>query len=129
MAWPVMRAGLSPRAQYLRSHGVVGSLTTIENEVKLDPFATAAIETTAEALGVDASRARAFSLGFSSLATLASHCCVISGQAISRFGVAPENRVKRLISIQQPHSSSLPKVPNVRISRWFRQVRELFWLA
>ena len=59
----VMRAGLSPRAQFLKSHGVVGSLTTIENEVKLDPFATAAVETTAEALGVDASRARAFSLG------------------------------------------------------------------
>jgi choline dehydrogenase-like flavoprotein len=59
----VMRAGLSPRAQFLRSHGVVGSLTTVENEVKLDPFATAAVETTAEALGVDASRARAFSLG------------------------------------------------------------------
>ena len=59
----VMRAGLSPRAEFLKSHGVVGSLTTIENEVKLDPFATAAIETTAEALGVDASRAQAFSLG------------------------------------------------------------------
>jgi choline dehydrogenase-like flavoprotein len=59
----VMRAALSPRAHFLKSHGVVGSLTTIENEVKLDPFATAAVETTAEALGVDASRARAFSLG------------------------------------------------------------------
>ena len=59
----VMRAGLSPRAHFLKSHGVVGSLTTIENDVKLDPFATAAVETTAEALGVDASRARAFSLG------------------------------------------------------------------
>jgi choline dehydrogenase-like flavoprotein len=42
---------------------VVGSLTTVENEVKLDPFAVAAVETTAQALGVDASRARAFSLG------------------------------------------------------------------
>jgi choline dehydrogenase-like flavoprotein len=59
----VMRAVLSPRAQFLRSHGVVGSLTTVENEVKLDPFAVAAVETTAQALGVDASRARAFSLG------------------------------------------------------------------
>ena len=59
----VMRAALSPRAQFLKSHGVVGSLTTVENEVKLDPFAIAAVETTAEALGVDASRARAFSLG------------------------------------------------------------------
>ena len=59
----VLRAALSPRAEFLRRHNVVGSLTTIENEAKLDSFATAAVETTAEALGVDASRAKAFSLG------------------------------------------------------------------
>ncbi|HWF65321.1 MAG TPA: GMC family oxidoreductase [Rhizomicrobium sp.] len=59
----ILRAALSPNAQFLRQHGVVGSLTTVENDVKLDPFATAAVETTAEALGVDASHARAFSLG------------------------------------------------------------------
>ena len=59
----VMRAALSPKARFLRDHGVVGSLTTVENEVKLDPLGTAAVETTAEALGVDASRAKAFSLG------------------------------------------------------------------
>src|SRR6185503_14445872 len=43
--------------------GVAGSLTTIENETPLDPFATAAVVTTAQALGVDASHAKAFSLG------------------------------------------------------------------
>ncbi len=59
----IMRAALSPRPEFLRAHGVVGSLTTVENEIKLDPFATAAVETTAEALGVDASGAKAFSLG------------------------------------------------------------------
>jgi choline dehydrogenase-like flavoprotein len=59
----VLRAALSPRAEFLRRHNAVGSLTTIENETKLDPFATAAVETTAEALGVDASRAKALSLG------------------------------------------------------------------
>lgn len=59
----VLRAAFSPRAEFLRGRNVVGSLTTVENEVKLDPFAVAAVETTAEALGVDASRARAFSLG------------------------------------------------------------------
>ena len=59
----VLRAALSPRAEFLRRHNVVGSLTTIENEVKLDPFAIAAVETTAEAMGVDASKAKAFSLG------------------------------------------------------------------
>ena len=59
----VMRAVLSPKADFLRRKNVVGSLTTVENEVKLDPLATAAIETTAEALGVDASHAKALSLG------------------------------------------------------------------
>jgi choline dehydrogenase-like flavoprotein len=59
----VLRAALSPRAEFLRAHGVVGSLTTVENEVKLDPLATAAVVTTAQALGVDASDAKAFSLG------------------------------------------------------------------
>src|SRR6185312_12175757 len=59
----ILRAVLSPTGAFLKSHGVVGSLTTVENDVKLDSFATAAVETTAEALGVDASQARAFSLG------------------------------------------------------------------
>jgi len=59
----VLRAALSPRAEFLRQKNVVGSLTTIENETKLDAFATAAVETTAEALRVDASKAKAFSLG------------------------------------------------------------------
>jgi len=59
----VLRAALSPKAEFLERHGVVGSLTTVENEVKLDEFAIAAVETTAGALGVDASKARAFSLG------------------------------------------------------------------
>jgi choline dehydrogenase-like flavoprotein len=59
----VMRAVLSPRQEFMRAHGVAGSLTTVENETPLDPFATAAVVTTAQALGVDASHAKAFSLG------------------------------------------------------------------
>jgi choline dehydrogenase-like flavoprotein len=59
----VLRAALSPRPEFLKEKKVVGSLTTVENEAKLDAFATAAVETTAEALRVDASRAKAFSLG------------------------------------------------------------------
>jgi len=50
-------------------------------------------------------------------------------QAISWFGAGPENPEKRQISTSQPHASSLPMVPNEQISRWFRQVMELFWLA
>lgn len=59
----VMRAVLSPRPEFMRAHGVAGSLTTVENETPLDPFATAAVVTTSQALGVDASRAKAYSLG------------------------------------------------------------------
>lgn len=59
----VMRAVLSPRPEFMRAHGVAGSLTTVENETPLDPFATAAVVTTSQALGVDASHAKAYSLG------------------------------------------------------------------
>lgn len=59
----VMRAVLSPRPEFMRAHGVAGSLTTVENEIPLNPFATAAVVTTSQALGVDASRAKAYSLG------------------------------------------------------------------
>jgi len=59
----VMRAALSPRQEFLRVQGLAGSLTTVENPVKLDAFGTATVVTTAQALGVEASSARAFSLG------------------------------------------------------------------
>jgi choline dehydrogenase-like flavoprotein len=59
----ILRAAFSPRAQFLRTHGVAGSLTTVENPVKLDELGIAAVVATAQALGVDASNARAFSLG------------------------------------------------------------------
>ncbi|HEY4274849.1 MAG TPA: GMC family oxidoreductase [Rhizomicrobium sp.] len=59
----VMRAALSPHPEFLRTRGLAGSLTTVENPVKLDELGTAAVVTTAQALGVDASSARAFSLG------------------------------------------------------------------
>ncbi len=59
----VVRAALSPRPEFQRAHGVAGSLTTVENEIRLDPFATAAVVTTAQALDVDASGAKAYSLG------------------------------------------------------------------
>ena len=59
----ILRAALSPRPEFMRKHGVAGSLTTIEDPAALDETGTAAVVTTAEALGVDASNARAFSLG------------------------------------------------------------------
>lgn len=59
----VLRAALSPRPEFLRARRVMGSLSTVENSVALDPLATAAVETTSEALGVDASGAKAYSLG------------------------------------------------------------------
>lgn len=59
----LMRAALSPTASFCRTHQVVGSLTTVENGVDLDETSRAAVITTALALGVDASNAKAYSLG------------------------------------------------------------------
>jgi choline dehydrogenase-like flavoprotein len=59
----VLRATLSPTEDYQRTRGIPASLTTIENEIALDEIGRAVVETTAHALGVDASSARAFSVG------------------------------------------------------------------
>lgn len=59
----IMRAALSPSAAFMRAHGVAGSLTTVENGAPLDELGTAAVVATAQALGVDASHAKAWSLG------------------------------------------------------------------
>jgi choline dehydrogenase-like flavoprotein len=59
----ILRATFSPSEAWQRAHNVLGSLTTVENEVKLDDLGQAAVATTAGALGVDASNAKAFSMG------------------------------------------------------------------
>jgi choline dehydrogenase-like flavoprotein len=59
----VVRVALSPTAAFCKSHNVVGSLTTIETAVDLDETGKAAVITTAIALGVDASNAKAYSVG------------------------------------------------------------------
>jgi len=59
----VMRAVFSPTADFLKAKNIAGSLTTVENPVDLDETGTAAVITAAIALGVDASGARAYSLG------------------------------------------------------------------
>ncbi|HEX3755497.1 MAG TPA: GMC family oxidoreductase [Rhizomicrobium sp.] len=59
----ILRAVFSPTAEFARARNVVGSLTTVEQPAQLDATGIAAVVTTAEALGVDASGAKAFSLG------------------------------------------------------------------
>lgn len=59
----VMRAVFVPTAAFARTRKVMGSLTTIEQPLELDDTGKAAVVTTASALGVDASGARAYSLG------------------------------------------------------------------
>jgi choline dehydrogenase-like flavoprotein len=59
----IMRAAISPNSAFCRANKVVGSLTTVENPVDLDDTGKAAVITTALALGVDASDAKAYSLG------------------------------------------------------------------
>jgi choline dehydrogenase-like flavoprotein len=59
----IMRAVISPTARFCRASQVMGSLTTVDNEVDLDETGKAAVITTALALGLDASGSRAYSLG------------------------------------------------------------------
>jgi choline dehydrogenase-like flavoprotein len=59
----ILRAAFAPTQEWRRKHGVTGSLTTVEDAVELDETGRAAVVTTALALGVDASGARAYSLG------------------------------------------------------------------
>jgi choline dehydrogenase-like flavoprotein len=60
---PVMRATFSPTGKFCRANKVAGSLTTVEQPVELDETGKAAVITTALALGVDASNAKAWSMG------------------------------------------------------------------
>jgi len=57
------RATLSPTEKFKSERMVLGSLTTVEDIVPLDELGQAAVAATASALGVDASNAKAFSLG------------------------------------------------------------------
>ena len=57
------RATFSPTETFQRQRHVLGSLGTVEQHVELDDQAKAVVAATAAALGVDAAKARAFSLG------------------------------------------------------------------
>ena len=59
----ILRATFAPRADFARAQSVTNSLTTVENPVALDALGTAAVVATAQALGVDARNAKAYSLG------------------------------------------------------------------
>jgi choline dehydrogenase-like flavoprotein len=59
----VIRPAYAPTDAFKRSAKVLGSLTTVENPVELDDLGKAAVVTAALALGVDASNAKAYSVG------------------------------------------------------------------
>ncbi len=59
----IFRATFAPRETWQRDSQMLGSLTTVEDPVKLDDLGKAAVAETAAAFGIDASNARAFSLG------------------------------------------------------------------
>jgi len=58
-----VRATLSPSQDFIRARQVLGSLTTVEEEVQLDDLGQAAVSATAAALDVDADNVKAYSLG------------------------------------------------------------------
>jgi choline dehydrogenase-like flavoprotein len=59
----IVRAAYSPTDRFKRERRVLGSLATIEDEIQLDAVGQAAVKTTADVLGVDASGMRAYTLG------------------------------------------------------------------
>lgn len=59
----ILRAGLFPSEKFRRNHEVMASSITVEGKVELDALGKAAVATTANALGVDASNASYHSLG------------------------------------------------------------------
>ncbi|HWA90590.1 MAG TPA: GMC family oxidoreductase [Rhizomicrobium sp.] len=59
----ILRATFSPSEDYQRKRGALGSLTTVEGQVKLDETGQAAVAATASALGIDATGAKAWSMG------------------------------------------------------------------
>jgi choline dehydrogenase-like flavoprotein len=60
---PILRATFAPTDAFRRARRTTASLTTVEPPVDLDETGKAAVITTAIALGVDASNAKAYSLG------------------------------------------------------------------
>ncbi|HEX4273433.1 MAG TPA: GMC family oxidoreductase [Rhizomicrobium sp.] len=59
----ILKAAFAPTAKWRRDQKVAGSLTTVDDPVELDDTGRAAVVTAALALGVDASGAKAYSLG------------------------------------------------------------------
>ncbi|HKU65236.1 MAG TPA: GMC family oxidoreductase [Rhizomicrobium sp.] len=60
---PVLQATFAPTDAFRQARKMTASLTTVEQPVDLDETGKAAVITTAIALGVDASNAKAYSLG------------------------------------------------------------------
>jgi choline dehydrogenase-like flavoprotein len=63
MAGVHARATFSPTEAFKARRHLLGSLTTVENHVDLDDLGRAAVAVTASALGVEAGRAKAWSMG------------------------------------------------------------------
>ncbi|MGH6870475.1 MAG: FAD-dependent oxidoreductase [Rhizomicrobium sp.] len=59
----IFRAALAPTDAFKGARQVLGSLSTVEEEIQLTELGRAAIATTASALGVDAANYKAFTLG------------------------------------------------------------------
>ena len=59
----VVRTTFAPTVDYMRKNNLLCSLTTVENPVAMNEVDTAAVVATSQALGVNASYAKAYSLG------------------------------------------------------------------
>ena len=59
----ILRGTFAPTPEFCRAKSLNASLSTVDNQVHLDELGTAAVVATAQALGVDASGAKAYALG------------------------------------------------------------------
>jgi choline dehydrogenase-like flavoprotein len=59
----VVRTTFAPSEAYMRERNLLCSLTTVDSSAMLDEAGTAAVIATSQALGVDASKAKAYTLG------------------------------------------------------------------
>ncbi len=83
----IMRAGLFPSEKYRRARAVLDSSITIESPTKLDDLGKAAVATTAKALGVDAGKAAAFTLGGGCEVTPNPDCRITLGSERDALGM------------------------------------------
>jgi choline dehydrogenase-like flavoprotein len=105
----IMRAGLFPTEKYRRSRAVLDSSITIESPTVLDDLGKAAVAATADALGVSARSAAAFTLGGGCEVTPDPDCRITLGSERDALGMPKVKLNMRLADSDLAHFRSTLK--------------------